>query len=349
MQPIVPVGQTGSQVAAVTEAVVRYGVSEELKDAQRREAPPDPGASSDGLRIPVERIELSSASEHSEGPHGPAPGQDGMKEQQEQALAQHAAEQHRRADLRWTDARHTQRSTREQVHNVEHASETASTEKGEAPKDGPHGAAPAAGQGGKPAASGGHGSMSAGLGADVIAAAVNSGVCSADAIADDERRGFELDDTAEQMDSSDQATSTRLAQQGKRLDDRREMNSSLGFGKDQDDQQRQAPGGFQQGGGSDDHEQPRREPPAQAEGTPAGEPTPVEPRDVAERVSQPPVEPPRAEQTPSVQPVSTKTVEAVASDADKVDRTATLSPGAEAVGSDEYFFFDDARFSPDAA
>lgn len=384
MNPIAPTGATPSQAAALQEAVLRYGGTQEIRDVQRREKAADMPDDDAGVPVDVsDDVDLSdvpdlpeagNAAAPSQGSragesgrahrhhaeesvsHHAAPGQDGLEQQREQALAQHAAEQHGRQENHRDGAQRLQRSTREMMHLVEGA--TAVTD--DAPETAPAASSSAAGAssdvsadsedfdpsaGGDPAPAPQSGAgVAPRVSGEVLAAAVGSGIRSAKEIAPEARveasdRG---DDVDNQIDGSQQATGARTVAQGKKSTSRTHLESHLGFGGQTDGGERDSTRG--QGGYQDSSQ---RDPERSAVPRTTGEEaeTASAPVDHLEQVPAAPVPAQSVAAAVDVQPAPIPAAPPPpAEPPDKVERVAVLSPGVDLTSSEEYFFFDDARY-----
>lgn len=215
IKPVTSAGQHASAAAAMNEAVVRHAAVQESREQKRTERVADeadsglpvdqtviesaseelstPDGASQGSRSQTQAAEGSSARHGAEAAGERRAGGEGLKEQQDQALAQHASEQHgKRETVRHEGERQT-RSTREMMGRVES-------------RGGPR------------------------VGGDVMAAAVGSGAATADEVAPGSAQANDRDDdNAQDVESSREAIEHRHDDNRKRVSHERSLGGQTGF------------------------------------------------------------------------------------------------------------------------
>lgn len=379
IKPVTSAGQQSSAAAAMNEAVVRHAAVQESREQRRTERAAEEADSG----LPVDQTVIESASEELSTPDGasqrPHSGEsqtargasarheaeaagerqasgEGLKEQQEQALAQHASEQHgKRETVRLEGDRQT-RSTREMMGRVES-------------------------RGG------------ARVGGDVMAAAVGSGAATADEVAPGSAQAHDRDDdNAQDVESSREGLEHRHDDAGKRVSRERALDGQAGF-HDGDTSQQDSKSGFdgrrsgtrqRAGEQSDEQSDPQHRPPAReaaseaspsSGGAEAPSPTnavpanadvvalPAAPALGGEPLSPPTVAVERVESTAATEVARPAVVatggvgapaDATSAPREKAPDSAVIpapprSAAASLLGQgDEYFFFDDACPIPEA-
>lgn len=305
MQPISPVAREIGGTSPLHEAVVRFGAAQETREQQRSERAADDRDATATIDEAFIDVSDASAPEAPSGARGEAPSpqgarsadgrakaegatlggrgvaEEGLDEQQSQAIAQHAAEQQGKRENVRLDGDRAQRSTREMMGRVgaagkveskastaasssgTSASSSASAPSGRESAGGgnkaeasahsaPHShGAPVSSGGGHPTAGASH-AGSPRVGGDVLAAAVGSGLAPTEEVTPGSAQSRDRDDdNAQDVESSREGMSARGDDARKQVARERPLDGQTGFhdGDGGGDDPRRSPGERRRGTG----------------------------------------------------------------------------------------------------